>query len=164
MLGLAVGRPEPGLTCSSGCGGSTVGVKFLSAFTNDDGVVNSSTLDPNDNGVDPGYDKRVASCRAWVSTVDKIWTKVLNGYPSYTCRFWAKVRNTGTSTVYYLGSVIDSPTVLTVRDVSGSSCLKLKPGQAKYISFTVHIEQAAGQMATYTFDIEPRFKVTSCGK
>lgn len=162
-LGLALGRPEPGLTCSSGCGGSTFGVKFLSAFTNDDGVVNSPSLDPNDNGIDPGYDKRVATCRAWLSTSDKVRVEVRNGYPSYTCRFWTKVRNTGTSTVYYAGSGVDAPMVLSVRDVTASSCLKLKPGEAKYISFTVHVEQAAHQLESYTFDIEPHYKVSTCG-
>jgi hypothetical protein len=163
VLGLALGRPEPGLSCGGGCSGSSIGVKFLSAFTNDDGVVNDANLDAKDNGIDPGYDRRVASCKAWLSTSDRIRVEVRNGYPSYTCRFWAKVRNTGKSTVYYTGGSVHAPPVLTVKDVTTSTCLKLKPGEGRYLSFTVHVEQAARQLVVYTFDFEPRFKGTSCG-
>lgn len=163
VLGLALGRPEPGLSCGGGCTGSSIGVKFLSAFTNDDGVVNHAGLDPQDNGIDPGYDKSVASCTAWLSTSDRLRVEVKNAYPSYTCRVWAKVRNTGKSTVYYTGSSVDAPSVLNLRDVTSSSCLRMKPGEDRYLSFTVHLEQAARQRIVYTFDIEPRFKGTSCG-
>ena len=163
VVGLALGRPEPGLTCGSGCGGSSIGVKFLSAFTNDDGVVNNVSLDPKDNGIDPGYDKRVAVCQAWVTSSGKVWVEVRNSYPSYTCSFWTKVRNIGESTIYYTGSVINAPAVLTVRDVTGSVCSKLKAGGHKVLSFTVHVEQAARQLAVYTFEIEPRLKGSSCG-
>ena len=157
VLGLGFGRPEPGLSCGS-CGGGSIGVKFLSAFTNDDEVVNNTSLDPKDNGIDPGYDKRVAACRAWVTSSGKVRVEVSDGYPSYTCRFWAKIRNIGNSTIYYTGSVINMPAVLTVRDVTGSSCSKLKAGGDKVLSFTVHVEQAAHQQAVYAFEIEPRFK------
>jgi len=159
---LAFGRPEPGLSCG-GCGGGSIGVKFLSAFTNDDGVVNNTSLDPKDNGIDPGYDKRVAACRAWLASTGKVRVEVTNGYPSYTCRFWTKVRNSGHSTIYYNDSAIHTPAVLTVRDVTGSSCSKIKSGADKYFSFTVHVEQTAHQLAVYTFEIEPHFKGSSCG-
>jgi len=162
VLGLALGKPEPGLSCGS-CTGGSIGVKFLSAFTNDDEVVNNTSLDPKDNGIDPGYDKRVAACRAWVTSSGKVRVQVSNGYPSYTCRFWAKIRNIGKSTIYYTGSAIHAPAVLTVRDVTGSSCGKLKAGGDKVLAFTVHVEQAARQLAVYTFEIEPRFKGSSCG-
>ena len=162
VFGLGFGEPEPGLSCDS-CGGSSIGVKFLSAFTNDDEVVNNTSLDPKDNGIDPGYDKRVAVCQAWVTSSGKVRVEVRNGYPSYTCRFWTKVRNIGESTIYYTGSAIDAPAVLTVRDVTGSSCSKLKAGGDKALAFTVHVEQAAHQQAVYSFEIEPRFKGSSCG-
>jgi hypothetical protein len=161
-LGLALGRPQPALSCGGGCGGSSLGVRFLAAFTNDDGVVNSAGLDPLDNGIDPGYEKRVAACRAWLATSDKVRVEVQNGYPSYTCRLWVRVKNTGTSAVYYRGSSIDAPAVLTVTDVTGSSCLKLKPGESRYVSFTVHIEQPARQLAGYTFEVEPLYKGSPC--
>ena len=163
VLGLAFGRSEPGLTCGSSCGGGSIGVEFLSAFTNDDGVVNNTSLDPKDNGIDPGYDKRVAACQAWVTSSGKVKVEVSNGYPSYTCRFWTKVRNSGHSTIYYTGSVIDAPAVLTVRDVTGLSCSKIKAGGDKVLAFMLHVVQAAHQQAVYTFEIEPRFKGSSCG-
>jgi hypothetical protein len=161
ILGVALGRPEPVLSCA-GCGG-TVGVKFVSAFTNDDGIVNQKSLDPHDNGVDPGYEKMVASCRAWLVSSGNVKVEVNNGYPSYTCRLWAKVRNTGTSSVDYIGRAIGAPKELTVRDVTDPSCNRIKPGGEKYLSFTVHVEQAARQRGVYTFEIRPDFKGAPCG-
>jgi len=162
VLGLALGTPEPAQTCGNGCAGGSLKVKFLTAFTNDDAVVNQPALDPHDNGVDPGYDKGVASCRAWLPLADIVQVEVRNGYPSYTCRFWARLKNTGTSSVSYVGSTIAAPGALTVGDVSGSTCLWLKPGERRLVSFTVHVEQGAHQMAVYTFDVQPRFKAGGC--
>lgn len=161
VLGVALGRPQAVQSCG-GCGG-TVGVKFLGAFTNDDGVVNNPSLDSKDNGIDPGYEKRVAECRARLTSSESVKVEITTGYPSYTCRFWAKVRNSGTTSVSYSGSAVSAPTALTVLDMTGKGCNRITPGQEAYLSFSVHVEQSARPRHVYNFEIQPAFKGSSCG-
>jgi len=130
------------------------GVMFTKAFTNDDGFVNDSQLDPLDNGIDPGYDKRVASCSASVVDAKTVLVAVTNGYPSYTCRFWTEIKNTGCVSLKRKPPVIHAPSELTVREVGGTPCTVLKPGARALTSFTVHVEQWAKQSSSYQFFID----------
>jgi hypothetical protein len=132
-------------------------VKFVKAFTNDDGVVNSSKKDPNDNGIDPGYDKDVANCIAEVQGSDKVLITITNAYPSYTCRFWTKIRNLGKITLHCEASVINASPELTVIAVDTQQCDMLYPNKTEVEEFTVHIEQPAQQGGSYQFSIEKKF-------
>jgi hypothetical protein len=132
-------------------------VKFRKAFTNDDGVVNSFGKDPDDNGIDPGYDKNVARCTAEVQDSDKVLIKISNSYPSYTCRFWTKIRNVGKKPLRCKTPVVHAPPELTMTEVDGQSCGVLYPGESEYESFTVHIEQSAHQGDGYQFEIQKKF-------
>ena len=132
-------------------------VKFVKAFTNDDGVVNSSNKDPNDNGIDPGYDKDVASCIAEVKGSDKVIITITNGYPSYTCQFWTKIRNVGKKPLSCKTPVVEAPPELTLIEVDHQPCGVLYPDKSEVESFTVHIEQSAQQGGSYQFEIEKKF-------
>ena len=132
-------------------------VKFVKAFTNDDGVVNSSNKDPDDNGIDPGYDKDVASCIAEVQDSDKVIITIINSYPSYTCQFWTKIRNVGKKPLSCKSPVMEAPPELTLIEVDPQPCGVLYPGKSEVESFTVHIEQSAQQGGIYQFTIEKEF-------
>lgn len=139
-------------------------VRFTKAFTNDDGYVNDVHLDPQDNGIDPGYDKRVASCSASVLDSKKVLVTVTNGYPSYTCRFWTEFKNTGCESLKRKPPVIHAPSELTVLEAGGTPCSILKPGARAQTSFTVHVEQWAKQGFTYQFIIDQTLTEVTKGK
>jgi hypothetical protein len=154
---VGLGLSESGWSFAHG-GGQKVDVRYIKAFTNDDGVVNDPSRDPHDNGVDPGYDKRVASCFAEVIDGSHVKVRVYNGYPSYTCRFWVKVKNTGDKTVKRTSQVLSVPSELTVRVISPLGGYTLKPGKTAYEVYTVHVEQSAVHDAVYQFQIRNRFE------
>ncbi len=129
-------------------------VRYTRAFTNDDGLVNDARLDPQDDGTDPGYDKRVATCTASVADSRKVVVTVTNGYPSYTCRFWMEFKNSGCDSLRRKSPSIHAPSELTVLEVGGTPCAVLKPGAKAVTSFTVHVEQWAGQSNSYLFVID----------
>lgn len=139
-------------------------VKFTQAFTNDDGLVNDARLDPHDNGIDPGYDKQVASCSAIVVEAKQVLVTVTNGYPSYTCRFWTEFKNTGCVSLKRKSPVIHSPSELTVLEVGGTPCCVLKPREEALTSFTVHVEQWARQGFAYQFVIDQTLIEVTKGK
>jgi hypothetical protein len=163
---IALGMDENSVSqacgvCGKGCTGSR-NVRFIRAFTNDDGVVNDSHKDRWDNGLDPGYDKNVARCEASIERSDLVWVRVTNAYPSYTCRFWVKVRNTGCESLRCRAPVTHAPAELTVRDETPCRCSTLRRNETAYYEFTVHVEQSAAQNAEYEFDIDLGFTST-CG-
>ena len=132
-------------------------VKFVKAFTDDDDVVNDPKKDPHDNGIDPGYDKKVAHCQAKVISADEVEITITNGYPSYTCRFWTEILNVGDKHLRCGSPVIKAPPELTVFEVNPQPCCVLYPDEWEIEEFTVHIEQISNQGANYTFTIEKLF-------
>jgi len=157
LIGLAgLGMSDQALSFAHGTQ-ENLDIRFVKTFTNDDGVVNESTKDPYDNGIDPGYDKRVARCTAQVVSAGLVTIQVSNGYPSYTCTFWTKVKNTGNRTVKRVQQVVTAPSELTVTKLSPHSCFTLKPDKTKYLTYSVHVEQSAGHGATYLLKIENKF-------
>ena len=76
-------------------GASHYGVKYVAAFTDDDGHVDSNSKDPHDGGTDPGYSKNVATCYAHVIKSDKVQVTISKAYPGYPCTIWARVQNFG---------------------------------------------------------------------
>jgi hypothetical protein len=161
VIGLVIGLAGLGLNSESWseAHGSSqqLDVRFIRAYTNDDGYVNSTSRDPNDNGIDPGYDKMVAECYAIVQSKTLVTVEIVNGYPSYTCTFWTKIRNTGDRTIRRITQVVTAPPELTVTPLYSHSCVTLKPGQYKYLGYSVHVEQSAAHMAPYQFTVENKF-------
>jgi hypothetical protein len=139
-------------------------VKFVGTFTNDDGVVDDPNSDPNDNGVDPGYDKHVAGCAAAVdSSTGAVRLTITDGYPSYTCRFWVIVQNVGTQPVRRAAVSISAPPELTVTDIDPQPADILYPGQKDVEEFVVHVEQTAVQQTGYAFAIEKTYAEEDTG-
>jgi len=131
-------------------------IMFLKAFTNDDGVVNDFKRDPDDDGMDPDYDKDVARCEAHIINSQTIRVTVNNSYPSYTCHFWTKIKNQGWIRLRRRTPVITAPPELTVEWDDGG-CGVLSQGKSLTEGFTVHVEQSADEEASYQFTIEMKF-------
>ena len=138
-------------------------VRYISAFTNDDGHVDSSSKDPHDNGIDPGYTKRVATCVAQVISSDKVRVTISNGYPSYSCTIWSRIQNVGNKSLKYQTPTVISPSALTVTSLILSGCKVLKPSEKIYQRTVVHVEQSANQNGSYQFVIKARFEETKYG-
>lgn len=160
FVGWGLAEPEIGLAHGAlgtvSCGTSQV--VFHRAFTNDDGRVDDRSLDPNDNGIDPGFDKRVGECRAWLESSTVVRVEARNVYPGYTCRFWVKVRNAGTKTQLCQSPYIQAPPQIRVTDVTPNRCSKLCPGQYAMYAFQLQVQQSAAQGATYQFRIDLSFR------
>jgi hypothetical protein len=137
-------------------------VIFLNAYTNDDGVVNAQEHDPRDNGLDPPYDKAVASCEADVSP-DIVEVTIDNGYPSYTCQFWVMEQNQSSEPVRCGSVVIQAPSELSVWELDTIACRTLMPGEIEVESFFVHVEQHALFDIQYAFTIEKTFIEATAG-
>lgn len=157
-LGLADELWSETLRVEGVVGTEEMNVEFVEAFTNDDGVVNDPTKDPNDNGIDPGHDKDVGSCTALIDpTTGNVSLTMSNGYPSYTCRFWTTIQNVGSLTLRRGRPVINALPVLTLTEPVPVPCATLDPGEREVEEFTVHIEQEAEQGFTYQFTISKKF-------
>jgi hypothetical protein len=134
-------------------------VRFAQAFTNDDGVINDPEKDPQDDGIDPGYDKDVAQCQANIKDDATVLVNIANGFPSYTCRFWVEIRNVGDQTLWHGAPTITAPPELTMVEIEPLECGILHPGEWEFESFTVHIEQPAQEGGSYQFEIAKEFVV-----
>jgi hypothetical protein len=141
-------------------GASHYGVKYVAAFTDDDGHVDSNSKDPHDGGTDPGYSNNVATCYAHVIKFDKVQVTISNAYPGYSCTIWSRIQNVGNKSLKYKTPTITSPSVLTVSSSLASACNVLKPSSKVYQQTVVHVEQSANQNATYQFVIEAGFEET----
>lgn len=155
---------------SFACGGKgevgcprCIGVRFVTAFTDDDGKVDEGGRDPWDSGVDPGYEKRVGRCQAQLIDGKQVRVVLFNTYPSYTCRFWLKVKNVGSKEVRLDTPVIAAPPELTLRVVEAPSCTTLYPGKRLYVGYSIHVEQSAERETAYPFAIEHSFSQVTSG-
>jgi len=161
FVGWSVAEPDVGQAHAAtlGCIDSgTARVVFVSAFTDDDGRVNDPALDPRDNGVDPGLDKRVGVCQARVESSSRVTVQAGNTYPGYSCRFWVKVRNDGTRSQLCQPPVIHAPAGLRVTVIGSSLCPKLCPGKWARYAFRLEVLQEAPQDSLIPFDIELLFR------
>ncbi|NIS82349.1 MAG: hypothetical protein GTO14_19560 [Anaerolineales bacterium] len=133
-------------------------VRFVKAYTNDDGAVHNSNHDPHDSGNDPGLGKDTARCIAQLQSSGEILVTITNAYPGYTCQFWTKIRNVGKVPLKYSRPVIDSPSELTVTKAgSDKMCGVLYPWKRKLDSYIIRVEQSAKQGSSYSFVIEQKF-------
>ncbi len=112
----------------------------------------------NDNGIDPGYDKDVASCEVVAEEYDsegdviKLRVTISNAYPSYTCVVTGIVDNIGTIPVKLLShQLVDVPDELTVTEGIPEDT-QIDPGMNATYTLTIHVEQSAAENATYTFE------------
>jgi hypothetical protein len=161
-LVLLVGVASIGLDDDLWSQARTVDGTLLSTGSMDVVFVDAVT---DDTGLDPGYDKDVASCEAIIDSLGNVQITINNGYPSYTCRFTVTVQNTGTMPVQRTFPEIDGPDggELTIWEDSPATCGALLPGSTEQETFAVHIEQHAQQNYTYDFRIQKRFYEMSPG-
>lgn len=110
----------------------------------------------DDRGIDPGYEKDVATCTAVILGTDTVAIDITNAYPSYTCVFSVTIENTGETPLRRATPVISAPPELTVT-TEDRPCGDLNPGETDIETFALHVEQVAAQEATYQFTIAKRF-------
>ena len=120
--------------------------------------VDASTNDPPGT-MDPGYDKDVASCVPALVSTDLVQILILNGYPSYACRFTTTIYNGGTLPARRDALVLEAPPAITITELNSSAEIVLEPGEEYTEEFTVHVEQEAAQGATYYFSIRKPFRL-----
>jgi len=179
MLGVAYSAWRESVTITASVSTGEVDVAFTGAFTNDDGVVDDSTKDPDDDGTDPGKDKDVASSSASCDGKTGSVT-ISNAYPCYETTAWFELTNTGTipvkvekveisldgttwteispCTIYYIdietGNIddtLDPGDDLSIH-VTPSDLLgtQIDDGDSLQLDLTIHVEQDASENGSYT--------------
>jgi hypothetical protein len=128
-----------------------------------DVIFTAASTDDPPGSIDPGYDKDVAGCEADVTDGDLMEVVLVNAYPSYTCTFTVTAQNTGMLPVQLGPLVIEAPPVLTVTALEDQTGLILDGGKTDVENFSVHVEQAASQNATYEFSIRKPFTLHAQG-
>jgi len=112
-----------------------------------------TNLDCTDKGLDPGYGKDVGACVCELSP-DKqtMWVTIKNAYPCYSVDVTFLITNTGTIPVKVTEfNVIPPGPEVTVTVVGPPVGTQIDGGESKPGSISVHVEQVAGELATYTF-------------
>lgn len=133
-----------------------------------DGTVNTGEVNAeftavscNDTGIDPGYDKDVGNCTAEIDPGDPqiLNVTINNGYPCYSCDIDYTIKNTGTVPVKVQSMTITNPTPakVTVGWTPGVAVGdQIDPEGSATGDISVHVEQKAKELATYTFKAEIR--------
>jgi len=146
------------LACWQGdCKKAKTEVQFFAAYTDDDGHVDNPQHDPQDDGIDPGYEKAVGRCDAEINPNGDVHIWLRNVYPSYRCRLWVVIKNTGCVKLRVEPLTIISPHEVTVESLTTTLCTWIHPNQRMLESFSIHVEQEALQSATYHFRIKNNF-------
>lgn len=146
-------------------GGIGVGYAMWDKTLFIDGTVNTGEVNAeftaasgNDTGIDPGYDKDVANCTVVIDAKDsqKLHITINNGYPCYTCVITYTITNTGTIPVMVQALTVPNPIPqVTVTWTPGIAVGdQIDPGDSRTGTISIHVEQIAGELATYTFDAE----------
>jgi hypothetical protein len=133
-------------------------VTFRQVFTDDDGVVNDASLDPADDGIDPGMGKAVAQCTGALDTEGRVRFTISNGYAGYSCRLWVRVANTRARAVQQRPFGITTHGRISVVPLSDASGAILNPGSEMAFGFAISIDPDAAQRASYTFSIAVPFR------
>ncbi len=137
-----------------------------------------SSVECDDTGIDPGYDKDVASCSVEIIDLEepaaKIHIEIDNAYPCYTVVITGVVDNVGTIPVKLLGITLDEmdiePCTVYELDLDGDGLpdlnvhvefvdlegdgTQIDPGEADAFRITIHVKQDAKELATYEFEME----------
>lgn len=146
---------------------SDAAMSFVSAFTNDDGMVNDPNLDPDDTGNCPNggrpdsscdpvgqgpgrVNRDVARCSAAVEPGELLATVEMDqAYPAYHCTAWFVTRNTGNlplriSALRLNGAPIETPSQ-SVIDLNGDQIPDLN---LRLAGFELCQQLDPGQQAT----------------
>jgi len=135
-----------------------------------DAIITSWFCD--DSGIDPGYDKDVASCECSIDTADpqKAYVTITNAYPCYTVHGSLTVKNTGTIPIALKEVRVDGKVIpeeeWTPIDADNNGAYDLEfyminslgeqvdPGKEVETSLIIHVMEGAEPRTTYEFTIE----------
>lgn len=153
-----------GLTLVLALGSMGVGYALWSDALYLEGTINTGELDicmisvadddSSANGIDPGYNKDVASTSATIVDCYNATVTVTNGYPSYSnfVHFTTEVR--GTVPVILEDIIITNPNPCIEVMAWNGLGEQRHPGSRADNTLWFHVLQCADQNATYTFDVE----------
>jgi len=139
-----------------------------------------SSVECNDTGIDPGYDKDVANCSVDIIDLEepaaKIHVEISNAYPCYTVVITGVVDNVGTIPVKLIGITLDGmeikPCTEYELDLDGGGPdlsvhvefvdmeedgTQIDPDKADAFRITIHVLQNAEESATYSFEMEFKY-------
>ncbi|MCK4723675.1 MAG: hypothetical protein KAT75_10240 [Dehalococcoidia bacterium] len=109
---------------------------------------------PDDLGIDPGHDKDVGNTTAVIDPgAQSITVTINNGYPCYTVFVHFTVHNNGTIPVKLQAINVTAPPEITVDGWNGIG-EQIDPCEKRDNTISVHVEQIADELATYTFTVE----------
>ena len=142
-----------------------VGYALWSGTLYINGTVNTGNVDAEISLEDVREieDKDVATCDAQLVDLvgdpqpEKIAVTITNGYPSYTCEVAFDVHSKGTIPIHVRAPVLTDDPMPAV-SASFVNCypdhVQLHQSDRVYCTLVLHVEQAAAQNASYTFDAE----------
>jgi predicted ribosomally synthesized peptide with SipW-like signal peptide len=157
-----------------------VGYALWSDTLEVDGTVHTGEVDmafspcaTNDEGVDPGYEKDVASCDCALRAGDRgdgngdngpdgLTIRIENGYPSYSCEVSYDMTNIGSIPVhlysvteeYDAASLDYAQNCVDEGEAAVGPGYQLHPGEHVYCTIGLHVRQEAEENATYTLHKE----------
>lgn len=117
-------------------------------------IISAASDDPPGN-IDPGKDKDVGCTRVQIDPSDnqRVIVTVENGYPCYEVYIHFTAHNNGTIPVRLQDIIVTAPPEITVEGWDGIG-EQIHPCQRSDNTGHLHIEQIAGELATYTFTVE----------
>jgi hypothetical protein len=111
----------------------------------------------NDFGIDPGYDKDVASCDCYIDEFDYqiAYVYIYNGYPCYSVTVDYEIDNTGTIPVKIQDIILTNLNPEVTVTVTGIYIgQQIDGGDSVWGDLEIHVEQSAAELATYYFSLE----------
>lgn len=108
----------------------------------------------DDAGIDPGYNKDVASTVVAIVDSKTATVTITDGYPSYSNYIHFSTDILGTVPVRLQAINIDNPNQCITVDAWDGIGEQRHPGERADNTMYIHIEQCAEQGATYTFTVE----------
>lgn len=123
-------------------------------------------LDPNPDGSNKGKDVGSTVCEIEPEARHLLLITVENAYPCYWNDCQVEITNTGTVPIIFEDMVITPHDFVLASAygandgevwidlVNGVGEIQLEPEESTALSFKIHVEQCAEELATYTFTIE----------
>ena len=125
-------------------------VRFISAFTDHDGVVNGPALDPGDSAAP------LAPCLASLLASGDASIMISNAFPGYVCRVWLTARNDSTLPIQRRAAVFTADPALLLSQTE-PVWKTLAPGKEGQLEFRIEVAMQAKPDADYVFSIVQPF-------
>ncbi len=149
------------LTLVLALGATGVGYALWSDTLYLEGTINTGEVDTcivsiasDDIGIDPGYQKDVASTAVAIVDCKTATVTVTNGYPSYENYVHFTTSILGTVPVILENIIVTNPNACIEVDAWDTIGEQRHPGDFADNTLWFHVLQCADQNATYTFTVE----------